>query len=282
MKSRTMVLGMALSLAVSVTSAHATTIAYDGFDYGATEAQLDGASFNGGTGWGGNWVGRGGAAWGGTYSPTSNISVPGAPSVGGGIIRTGETAASTRSLSAALNSGTYYISMNLQVDAWGWDPKFVGARFIPQGVYDSEFGQFGLKGVTGGASLSFGSSTGTTVYPLGAGSLQTVVLKMDLDTNTGTLFSVTDATSFTGNENDYATGVTSTFNRFNYYNPADTTQYPWIACEVDVWSGANGKLDEFRIATTFSEAVGIAVPEPASLSLLGAGAIMMLGRRRKL
>lgn len=296
MKLGLVLLNTAVSLAIFGSSVHAAIIAQDGFDYGATGAQLWGpgqaaSDFNGGTGWGGAWTARGGnfdwnKTWACAYGPTSNLSVTGLPpSAGGGVIISqqngGEGAASTRAMASAITSGTYYVGLTIQVNSWGWDPNVIGARFLPQGIYDSEFGAFGLTRNGAGASVFYGSTSNksSTVYDLGASTLQRLVLKMDLDANTAHLYSVTDGTSFTGNEADYDTGVSGAMNRTNYYNPSDTTQYPWIGCEFDFNYGNNGGLDDLTIATTFSEAVG-AVPEPASLSLLGLGAVALLNRRK--
>lgn len=45
-------------------------------------------------------------------------------------------------------------------------------------------------------------------------------------------------------------------------------------------AGESFQLDEFRLATTFAEAVGQPIPEPASLGLLALGALALLSRRK--
>lgn len=46
--------------------------------------------------------------------------------------------------------------------------------------------------------------------------------------------------------------------------------------------GANGHVDEIRIATTFADAfTGTAIPEPSSFALVGLGALALLARRRR-
>ena len=46
--------------------------------------------------------------------------------------------------------------------------------------------------------------------------------------------------------------------------------------------GANGHVDEIRIATTFADAfTATVVPEPSSFALVGLGALALLARRRR-
>jgi len=104
--------------------------------------------------------------------------------------------------------------------------------------------------------------------------------------------------SFTGNSgSEVTTGATALLvahidevnqliTAWDYGNPTNTVSYnlsgsdPLSYIEYYANFGAAGTVDEFTVGETLADVTPASVPEPASLGLLGAGALMLLRRRR--
>ena len=84
---------------------------------------------------------------------------------------------------------------------------------------------------------------------------------------------------YTYHDQDALTEAAFTAGAVSYLTPgtSDQTQFDYLSI-----GGGRYFVDELRIATTFSEAVGAAVvPEPSAFALVALGGLALLRRRRR-
>lgn len=282
--NKTSVFGAVLAaggLLLAPVAANAELLAYEGFDY--NEGDLSGQ--NGGTGWGGAW--EAGSVVGGSLGYTDAHGNSLATTGNHGFFDASSGSLSTyRTLAQAAGQGTYWMS-------------FVGVRLAPHSGDDNYIRAASVQlHNNGGGDERVSVGKGTTASPV--------------ETNWGVFydgdFNTADYSDTLMSEQVFAVlRIDINDDVDDVDNPSDDA-YLWINPNLDEPLGAadaellgafdytfdsmrifvggtNGdgeyaqlEVDEIRIGTTAGD-VGI-VPEPASLSLLGATGLFMLRRRR--
>jgi len=248
----------------------AALLAYESFNY--SSGNLTGQS--GGTGWGANWSGGGTNI---TFQTGSLDQVNGSPVTTAGNKAVFQTAtASTRTLNTTLGADgtTAYFSLlmrydgtsntgnNNQLDSWG-------AFTIRNSANTSEIA-FGndytniVVGQGGGSSNKTlgGTFVGNTTYHM--------VLKVNFNAGNDTFSLFVNPTA--GSEG--APALT-----FNNYDLGNSVNLIGITNGPSTPVGANWQFDEMRVATTWGDIV--AIPEPSTYALLGAGMGLLWLVRRK-
>lgn len=247
----------AFVVAVTVASAvNPQTIAYDGFDYSAG-SYLTGQS--GGTGWTGNWQHN--------YSGELQIASPGYTytglSVVGNYVQYGTPGSESisegyRTL-ARQSSGIVYVQCLFKStdNGNGGTPEL---RLRDGGSWTGGLGANGSVIDTTHVSIlnsSLQPNNTDAVSDALLSNLNLLVLQIDYTANTSKLWTNPDLTTF------------------NYFNPVAapdaTADFAPIFDGIDIYFRNGGSVDEIRVMT---------VPEPATLILLGAGAIAILRRKQ--
>lgn len=257
------ILGITMASLMACTAANAALLIYEGFDY-AEGAFADGS--NGGTGWDAGWadVVAGG--------PDEQI-------VAGSLVSPVPHLASTgNSLDVAGSGNRFYRSMGAQ--SIGTDGTTVYMSFLAQqlgttvqnaamelkrgsGTYVASMGSdsaAGVFGFTDKQNSANNISAGT--FPAPDTDVHLWVLQFDFAAGSDTV-----SLTYDGNDLGSTTVADGSFDRIGAF----------------FYSGTAGMaMDEIRVGTEFAD-VAIAVPEPATLGLLGLafGSMIMLRRSRK-
>lgn len=249
-------------------SVRATLIAYEGFDYTASQSV---AGLNGGTGWSGAW----GPVGGGTISVTSPGSAfSGLETVGNGVTvtPTSGTTSVSRSI-ASLSSGTVYFSVLV-------DKTNGGTRVLGMRLFNNTTEYAGIGSPNGATTwstwLAGGSITKSTTISTVSNEPTLLVLRVDFNAvgyqekvrfyvnpTPGAAEPITADAEYTGD-------AIAAINRIDlvagYNNGVQTT--------------ATATFDEVRIGTTWADVTPQTVPEAASAAVLGtfAGATLLMRR----
>jgi len=267
--------GVGLLLTWIAMPAQAGIIAYEPFA-GTAEGELVG-QVTGGTGLNGAWAGTTGVS----TVAFDNAGLTYTDSNGGVLVQSGNSAGVSnhkinlndvqRNFTATLpDSGTYYVSAVVRVSS------------VKYGNY---FG-VGLAG-TGGAIVlgqqnnswgiySYDDNSGAVAGMSGnIGQMAFLVAKITKGSTPGQSAVTLWVNPILGNEIASGTGTTGTL----------TNNVAWTGISTPVWtgdaSGGGNWLADVRVGTTFADVTPFAaIPEPASLALLGLGALAFLRRRR--
>jgi len=264
--TRSLLLGASILLA-SLPSAHATLIAYEGFDY-AQNAGLNNQA--GGTGWttvwtGGNWR---------TNNSAFSSSQPSGFENSTGLIYTGLTTVGNaarngqqgnqgfRDFASQAATGTYWISFLMQKDtttsgSYGISLFDGGTERNFMGTVNS--GNFSVAGQ--GANVS---SIGVTMTP------SLFVARYDMDAGVAHFWINSDLSS-------------TTPTNASAFNGVGGTSFTAFAFDRIRLGGFHeqGYLDEFRLGTT-AEAVGFAaIPEPSAFAALAGLSVLGLAALRR-
>jgi len=262
---------MAIGFALSASqSASAAVTVYEGFDYAGAS---DVAGETGGTGWSGAWSITGGsptvvAAYDGVSLSNTAFTGAGFSPVGGSLKNDHDANGAQRSFANAIDleaDGAVYFSylISMSEPTVRDDVTFIGSDSPPFEVrLSNEVAATGGSGTF--QSVNLGLTAGTTYFVVGkittsaAGNdFMSAKVYASGDTVSATEeFDVTSAGSAVGGT---LTGI-QFYQGDSANNDGDPTTY-----------------DEFRLGTTWQS---VAVPEPASLALMGLGGLLMLSRRR--
>jgi hypothetical protein len=260
LRARESVLVLVFSL-VFCTASHAqlTTVAYDGFNYGAESL----AGQNGGTGWTGSWLNdyTSGASF---QVSLSGMSYSGLSTSGGSLAwGSGGNGISEDSRTLPrMNSGVVYFQFLGQFgsSSGGGTPNI---RLLNSGALTGGFG--GNGGLYGGVMSILDTSlqpaaNGSSSSSASLSSLNLMVARIDYQNNVTTMW------------------VNPNLSTFDYLNPptANAT-YAGLAPVFDsisIYSRSPGNVDEVAV---------MVVPEPgaASLMMTGVGAMLLYGWRRR-
>lgn len=247
-------------------SVRATLIAYEGFDYTASQSV---AGLSGGTGWSGAW----GSVAGGTINVTSPGSTyPGLETAGNGVTVTPTSGLTSTSRSfATINSGTVYFSVLM-------DNTNGGTRVLGMRLFNNSTEVAGVGSPNGVTTWStwLGSTIKSSTVSTASNVPTVLVLRVDFNAvgnqekirlyvnpTPGAAEPVTANAEYTGD-------VIAAINKIDliagYSNGVQTT--------------AIGTFDEVRIGTTWADVTPQAVPEAASAAVLGSCAgVALLARR---
>lgn len=272
-----------LAAAASVfigTSAHAALLAYEGFDY--TTGTIAGK--NGGTGFAEAW---------GSISGGGNINVVttqlnytdgnsnALDTLGNSVYIDRSTRSVSRLLDQTYSSGVVWLSFLIQPNSaiFGSDPQNTGSSFrlvllsgtterLQAGNRNNSSTVYGISGFsqTGNSTVSVLGNTDVQFmvvrYEFGAAGSVHLFMNPDLDTEPA----LVDADAA-------LTGIAAAMS-FN------TIRLQTLAADISTeTSRSRGRFDEIRLGETYFDVT--AIPEPASLSLLGLGGIALLRRRRQ-
>ncbi len=248
-------------------SAQATLIAYDGFDYTASQSV---AGLAGGTGWSGAW----GSVAGGAISVTSPGSTySGLNTTGNGVTVTPASGLTSSSRSfATINSGTVYFSV--LVDNTNGGTRVLGMRLFNN---STEVASIGMPNGVGTWSMwLFGNTVRSSTISTVSDVPTLLVLRVDFNVTgynerirlyvnptPGAAEPVTASAEYTG---DAIAAINKIDLIAGYSNGVQTTTV--------------GTFDEVRIGTAWGDVTPQAVPEAASAAVLGAFAGATLLARR--
>jgi len=268
----------AVSLGAMALPAQGSVIALEQFDYTAGTDNL--GTFNGGTGWSGGWKNDGALTVSSTAdvqasslaAPTGYLGTP----AGGSVIETSVLA--YRALASDIHfdiDQDYYVSLLTRRSGTA---KSMSVQFMSSAT---------------NTVASFGNSTGGTLFVGGIGSnvngagprIGTGATPQDSNTF---LWVFKISAKQTGNDQFYL----KTYKVGGAESVGTTEPTSWevtgnagasnstVANRIGIVTGSGQTLefDEIRIGTTWQDVA--AVPEPASMSLLGLAGVALLGRRR--
>ena len=252
-------IGIAVFTVVNCGTVHAqfTTIAYDGFNYGAGTL----AGQNGGTGWSGHWTNdySSGTSFG---VSTNGLTYSGLAVTGGSLVwGSGGNGISEDSRSIPLqNYGIVYIQFLGQFGSasGGGTPNI---RLLNSGALT---GGFGGNGGTFGTVMSILDASlnpaidGTSSSSAGLSALNLVIARIDHQADTTAMW------------------LNPNLSTFDYQNPATPdAMYSGLAPvfdEIAIYSRSPASVDELTVMRE--------TPEPSSLPILGAGVIWAAWWRR--
>ena len=265
--------GLVLALAPA---AQAALIAYDGIDY----TPADPVTAEGGTGWAsGDAWGSKAVAGGLTYPDLATVGSANLQSTGDGFPREPERAIDTTGGSLAATAGvvdgsgnigadgtTVWFSMLAQVPSATGYPEM---RLVKDGV---DINRITLRSDNNAPNYSFFNDKDNT--GVARSTVAFAVFSIDFtasgDTMTGWLNPVAGVASPTGE--DFTSG---------YSNTTGDLSFDAFSMRMDMTpAGQLFYIDEIRVGTTFAD---VAIPEPATMSLLaigGLGVLLMRRRRR--
>jgi len=271
-KSKTGRLLLAL-LACGAVSAQATLLSYESFSGYTDNTQLDAQTAPAVTGYTGDWVAVG---WGDQHilSSSSGLNYTGVPTTGGSVgvpsavMGQGTSGRNQRQMDGTISAdagtvGTIYMSFLYQNGMEG-TPSIYQALELYNGIGDVDTNRMFQLGTTSGNNFVFGAGDAAAAITIAAAdsSVHQFVVKFDLSASAGGDSATVwiDPTSETG-------GITSS-----------GLDLAWNTLSIGDYDENSASWDEIRFATTFNEAI----PEPATLGLVGIFGVGVLFVRRRL
>lgn len=256
------------------TAAHAALVV-ENFDYGPTGGDLN--SFgSAGSGWADGWDGHANP----NYSPTANLTydatgynnADNSASTGAGI-RGGSNAADVawRRLAQPVTDGTVWLSYLIKSNG-GRAVFFLNSSTAGshRDFLDLDSGTF--KSTINGLSQNIQEGVATTATHL-------VLARITMSSTGDDTLDVWLDPDLTGGEAGLGAAHTRTGDLTNAADPNITTPGFQII-GLSFATGSSGVVDAIRIATGADGFAAVtAVPEPASLALIGLGSALMLRRR---
>lgn len=288
MRKQTVVAAL-MALGTMVGTAKADLIAYEGFTQGSALGTwglggVDLAGLGGGSGFAANWTASVGN-WdnvreatdrpvGGSYPLTSTLTASSTSLQYGGI--NASLTLANRALSSPISLGSgndYYLSYFVT--------HFNNGNGLAQvGLTDSTSGNGVLIGYTHGDNYAMNimGNTVTSASTLAADGTPAFV--------TASIHTSSDGTNqvtmnvYTGSTPSAIDSPSATFTQtFTSSATLDTLTLN-LASGWDAFVHDDPRLADIRIGTTSADVTGV-VPEPASLALMGLGALSLLSRRRR-
>ena len=264
MKMRMMIGVSIVALAMCAGPAGAALITYEGFDYAGTDLDTQ----NGGSGWGGAWVGAT------TLSDDdTSLFYVGNPNpvVGDRVSHINATTASYRTLGTTIDLTTsdtvLYISSLISPTGDSWGPTLKISEGTDGGMHDYTHRGF-MQALYGNLDVSHGGSAHEE-FSIGVTGGDVIMFVSKLTggdpVRIQTNFYKSPAAVPTS-EGAWTGDITEAGN-----TNRDMLDTVWVY-------GGDGAVDEIRIGTTYADVV---IPEPITLTVLGLGSVLMVLRRRR-
>ena len=189
------------------------------------------------------------------------------------------SASGTQNLQLALtssiaNSGTIYVSYLISVSgvtsfglAVGLMDSAVSDSASPTAALEATFRSTSSNwGIYGDATGLIDDRTGPDSSPDATGAFF-VVSELNMDTEVMTTWlNPTDLTDVSGSAAFTLSDTAATWDAMSHFG-------------FSLGTGISGTVDEIRIATTLAEVTPLAIPEPATVTLILCGALLCAGRR---
>lgn len=255
---KTLVFASAVALAIP---AQASLLAYEGFSYGSNQ-NLNGLA--GGSGWSGDWIATGaGPSSHRTSSP--GLTYGSLPTEGGAM--TGNLALSNVRREFAPQSGRVWASALLRFNTLPTNHFLEFKLHAPGNV--NQAAQFKINGGNLSTNHDFGSAAASTPWTPTVGETYFIVFTYAANGASPTAVYVNPTLGLAAPQ-DWA--ARASFNSTNW-GVSSIGGFRLYGDTVNV------TLDEIRVGTSFQEVAP--VPEPATLTLLGAGLAAVALRRRR-